>query len=203
MVMSEKNKYYINSDISKARTLNAGYYTSDRIFNSSINSIFTKSWQLICHKNELEDSNIIPIKFLPDFISEPLVITKQNESIYCVSNVCTHRGHMVCSKKNLGKSIICSADLTLKIQSKTNIKDLISIFHEWENKQKFNIFFNNTEPLVSLDLLKSPYSAIIDNRWTEVVNENLIKIVLWYDNEWGYSSRVVDQIKFLHEKRYK
>lgn len=105
--MSEKNKYNIDCDISKARTLNADYYTSDRIFNSSVNSIFTKSWQLVCHKNELEDSNIIPVKFLPDFISEPLVITKQNESIYCVSNVCTHRGHIVCSKKNLGKSLVC------------------------------------------------------------------------------------------------
>ena len=100
-------------------------------------------------------------------------------------------------------SIVCSADLTLKINNKIVLEDLLSIFNEWERRQKFKIFHNNSEPLVSLDFLKSPYSAIIDHRWTDVVNQNLIKIILWYDNEWGYSSRVVDQIKFLDDKRKK
>ena len=42
----------------------------------------------------------------------------------------------------------------------------------------------------------------MDHRWTNVVNDNLLKMVLWYDNEWGYSSRVVDQVNFVanHEE---
>ena len=42
---------------------------------------------------------------------------------------------------------------------------------------------------------------IVDHRWTDVIDGNLLKMVLWYDNEWGYSSRVVDQVKFVHDKR--
>jgi len=54
--------------------------------------------------------------------------------------------------------------------------------------------------LVSLDFLQSEYSAIVDHRWTSVINGKLLKLVLWYDNEWGYSSRVVDQVNFVAEK---
>ena len=66
--------------------------------------------------------------------------------------------------------------------------------------QNVKVIHNNTAPLVSLDFLQSEYSAIVDHRWTDVINGNLLKIVLWYDNEWGYSSRVVDQVKFVGQK---
>jgi glyceraldehyde-3-phosphate dehydrogenase/erythrose-4-phosphate dehydrogenase len=55
----------------------------------------------------------------------------------------------------------------------------------------------NEEPLVSIDFTGTDYSAIIDVRWFEVINGNLIKMTLWYDNEFGYSRRVVDLSRFL------
>ncbi len=48
------------------------------------------------------------------------------------------------------------------------------------------------EPLVSTDIITSPYSAIFDSELTMVMEERLVKVVAWYDNEWGYSNRVVD-----------
>ena len=48
------------------------------------------------------------------------------------------------------------------------------------------------EPLVSTDIVTSPYSAIFDAELTMVIDERLVKVVAWYDNEWGYSNRVVD-----------
>ena len=102
--MENKIKYKIDSDISKARTLHSDYYTDDLMFSNSINNIFTSSWQLVSHKEELEDNNIIPITVLPE---EPLILTKRDSDIYCLSNVCTHRGHLVCNKKNNGKSMVC------------------------------------------------------------------------------------------------
>jgi glyceraldehyde 3-phosphate dehydrogenase len=96
-------------------------------------------------------------------------------------------------------AIVGSADITLNISGKTTIEELRYLFEEIENNQKIDLIHNNIEPLVSLDFMKSPYSAIIDHRWTNVINNNLIKIVLWYDNEWGYSSRVVDQIKYVSD----
>jgi glyceraldehyde 3-phosphate dehydrogenase len=48
------------------------------------------------------------------------------------------------------------------------------------------------EPLVSTDIERSPYSAIFDSQLTMVIEGNLVKVIAWYDNEWGYSNRVVE-----------
>lgn len=56
------------------------------------------------------------------------------------------------------------------------------------------------DPVVSSDMLRNPNSSIVDAELTKVVGGNLAKVVAWYDNEWGYSNRVVDLIAFLGEK---
>jgi glyceraldehyde 3-phosphate dehydrogenase len=56
------------------------------------------------------------------------------------------------------------------------------------------------DPVVSTDMLHNPNSSIIDAQMTKVLDGNLVKIVSWYDNEWGYSCRVVDLVKFLVDK---
>ncbi|MGH9622911.1 MAG: type I glyceraldehyde-3-phosphate dehydrogenase, partial [Bryobacteraceae bacterium] len=53
-----------------------------------------------------------------------------------------------------------------------------------------------TDPVVSSDLLHNPNSAIVDAGLTKVMDGNLVKVVAWYDNEWGYSNRIVDLIEF-------
>jgi glyceraldehyde 3-phosphate dehydrogenase len=55
------------------------------------------------------------------------------------------------------------------------------------------------EPLVSMDLKGDPRSSIVDGPLTNVLDGNLVKVVSWYDNEWGYSCRVVDLAKYLIE----
>lgn len=56
------------------------------------------------------------------------------------------------------------------------------------------------EPVVSSDMMKNPNSSIVDAGMTKVLDGNLVKVVSWYDNEWGYSSRVVDLVAFLAKK---
>jgi glyceraldehyde 3-phosphate dehydrogenase len=56
------------------------------------------------------------------------------------------------------------------------------------------------DPVVSTDMLSNPHSSIVDSGLTKVLGGNLAKVVAWYDNEWGYSSRVVDLISFLGKK---
>lgn len=56
------------------------------------------------------------------------------------------------------------------------------------------------DPVVSTDMLRNPNSSIVDAQLTKVLDGNLVKVVAWYDNEWGYSSRVVDLISFLGKK---
>jgi len=56
------------------------------------------------------------------------------------------------------------------------------------------------DPVVSSDMLHNPNSSIVDSDMTKVMGGNLVKVVSWYDNEWGYSCRVVDLVKFLAAK---
>jgi glyceraldehyde 3-phosphate dehydrogenase len=56
------------------------------------------------------------------------------------------------------------------------------------------------DPVVSTDMLHNENSSIVDGQLTKVVGGNLLKVVSWYDNEWGYSCRVVDLVKFLGDK---
>jgi glyceraldehyde 3-phosphate dehydrogenase len=56
------------------------------------------------------------------------------------------------------------------------------------------------DPVVSSDMLHNPNSSIVDLELTKVLGGNLVKVVSWYDNEWGYSNRVVDLIEFLGKK---
>jgi glyceraldehyde 3-phosphate dehydrogenase len=54
-----------------------------------------------------------------------------------------------------------------------------------------------TEPLVSIDFRGNPHSSIIDAAYTKVMDGDFVKVMAWYDNEWGYSSRCVDLLKKL------
>ena len=56
------------------------------------------------------------------------------------------------------------------------------------------------DPVVSTDMLHNPNSSIVDSDLTKVLGGNLVKVVAWYDNEWGYSMRVVDLVEFLASK---
>jgi glyceraldehyde 3-phosphate dehydrogenase len=52
-------------------------------------------------------------------------------------------------------------------------------------------------PLVSVDFMTNPHSSIVDAEYTRVTDDNLVKVLAWYDNEWGYSCRLVDLVKFI------
>jgi glyceraldehyde 3-phosphate dehydrogenase len=56
------------------------------------------------------------------------------------------------------------------------------------------------DPVVSTDMMHNPNSSIVDAQMTKVLDGNLLKVLAWYDNEWGYSMRVVDLIQFLGNK---
>jgi len=98
-------------------------------------------------------------------------------------------------------AIVGSADLTLNLKTETDALEVKKHFESLELSQTWKIFHNNEEPLVSLDFCQSEYSAVIDHRWTSVVHGKVLKLVLWYDNEWGYSARVIDQIAYLMNKK--
>jgi glyceraldehyde 3-phosphate dehydrogenase len=97
--------------------------------------------------------------------------------------------------------IVGSADITLNLKSVVTTQEVKTRFAEAEAHQVQHIFKNNIEPLVSSDFRQSEYSAIVDHRWTDVIGGNMLKLVLWYDNEWGYSCRVCDMVSYIMKER--
>ena len=98
--MSELRKISVHKDIKKAHTLQSEFYTNEYFFKLSLKKIFNSSWQYITHKKKLENIIQYPFFFLKDTINQPLVLTLKNGDIYCLSNVCTHRGNIICIKQN-------------------------------------------------------------------------------------------------------
>ena len=60
-----------------------------------------------------------------------------------------------------------------------------------------NVLEYTTEPIVSVDIITDPHSSIFDSELTYVIGGNFVKVVSWYDNEWGFSERMIDVIKLI------
>lgn len=130
--------------------------------------------------------------------STDALIPKSTSAIRALSNVFPEALDTVCSfSYRTPTQIVSSAVLTLVLDQETTTSELINMFEEAEKQQKFSIIETTNEPLISVDYVKNDHSTIIDTRWIQVKNGNHIELVYWYDNEWGYSSRIVDIIKYL------
>lgn len=89
------------------------------------------------------------------------------------------------------------SDITAVVEHKTTVEEVNNKFKEAANTYLKNILSFETESLVSSDCIGSPYSCILDAPSTKVIRGHLIKVFGWYDNEWGYSSRLVDLVEKL------
>jgi glyceraldehyde 3-phosphate dehydrogenase len=84
-------------------------------------------------------------------------------------------------------------DLTVEAEQATSIQELNLAFRDAAQGAPLRgILSYSEEPIVSSDIVKSTYSAIFDAGLTSVMDGTLVKVVAWYDNEWGYSSRLVE-----------
>jgi glyceraldehyde 3-phosphate dehydrogenase len=91
-------------------------------------------------------------------------------------------------------------DLVALLQKNTTAEEVNAALKTAAEGELKGILAYTEDPVVSTDMLHNPNSAIVDSQLTKVVDGNLAKVVAWYDNEWGYSLRVIDLIKFLAQK---
>ena len=98
-------------------------------------------------------------------------------------------------------AIVGSANLTLQMESEVSIEQVHELLQNYTDRQQWSILNLMNDPLVSLDFVNDNHSAVVDTRWTSIVGGNLLNLVLWYDNEAGYSMRVLDQISYVFNKR--
>ncbi len=91
-------------------------------------------------------------------------------------------------------------DLVAVVKNKTTAEEVNAALKAAAEGELKGILEYTSDPVVSSDMLRNPHSSIVDAGLTKVMDGDLVKVVAWYDNEWGYSSRVVDLIAFLAKK---
>ncbi|GAB4075009.1 glyceraldehyde-3-phosphate dehydrogenase [Barrientosiimonas marina] len=91
-------------------------------------------------------------------------------------------------------------DLVIDVEEPVTAAYINDLFRNAAENDMQGILQYSDEPLVSVDYTTTNYSAIIDGLSTMVLEDNKIKILAWYDNEWGYSSRVVDLVRYAGDR---
>ena len=93
-------------------------------------------------------------------------------------------------------------DLTAELETDTTVEELNGALKAAANGGGWmgKVLDYTEEPLVSTDFIGSAYSSTVDGLSTQVIGGNLVKVVTWYDNEWGYSMRLADLAAFVAEK---
>ncbi|PIF01653.1 MAG: type I glyceraldehyde-3-phosphate dehydrogenase [Maribacter sp.] len=92
-------------------------------------------------------------------------------------------------------------DITLNVKKEISIKEINDTFEKASHNELKNILFYSKDPIVSVDLNNSCHSCTFDSLMTSVIGK-MVKIIGWYDNETGYSSRIIDLINLLTEKKF-
>jgi glyceraldehyde 3-phosphate dehydrogenase len=91
-------------------------------------------------------------------------------------------------------------DLVAEVEKPTTKEEVNAVMKKAAEGSLRGILQYSEEQLVSVDFRKNPNSSILDAPYTSVLEGNMVKLLSWYDNEWGYSSRVVDLVRFLVER---
>jgi glyceraldehyde 3-phosphate dehydrogenase len=92
-------------------------------------------------------------------------------------------------------------DLVVETEKPTTKDDVNAAMRKWSESARMKDILGVTdEPLVSMDFRGDPRSSIVDQACTMVVGGNLVKVIAWYDNEWGYSCRLADLTSYVLKK---
>lgn len=91
-------------------------------------------------------------------------------------------------------------DLTINVKNSTSVEEVNKVLKDAANGPLKGILGFEEKGLVSVDFKGNEHSSIVDAQSTEVIGGNMVKVLSWYDNEWGYSSRIVDLVKLVGDK---
>jgi len=95
---------------------------------------------------------------------------------------------------------VSCVDLAAVLGKNTTTEEVNAAFREAANGAMKGILEYVEEPLVSIDFRGNPHSSIIDAPYTKVMDGDFVKVLSWYDNEWGYSNRCVDLLRLMVKK---
>lgn len=94
--------------------------------------------------------------------------------------------------------VVSLTDFTFLLKRKTSVEEINRVLQDAANDPQYRTVLAVTdEPLVSSDFIGNPHSSIVDLSMTRVVDGDLVKVVAWYDNEWGYANRLVEMAQLI------
>ncbi|MFH1409051.1 MAG: type I glyceraldehyde-3-phosphate dehydrogenase [Nanoarchaeota archaeon] len=88
-------------------------------------------------------------------------------------------------------------DFTARVLKDTSVEEINALFKSVSQRELRGIIEYNEDAIVSIDIINNPSSCIFDSPLTKVIDKKFVKVVGWYDNEWGYANRMVDVLKLL------
>ncbi len=91
-------------------------------------------------------------------------------------------------------------DLVVELEKDVTVEDVNGAFKEAAMGEMKGILGYCEEPCVSVDFRADPHSSIVDAPSTKVIGDNMVKVLAWYDNEWGFSSRMIDLVLYIASK---
>ena len=110
------------------------------------------------------------------------------------------------SSKNISSSsfrvpttTVGAIDISLVVKKYCKKDDIINLFEDFQSKQKYDVLLNSYDFMVSSDFQGEHFTTIVDHRFTDIKENEMIKLNVWYDNEWGYASKVVDIIDLYNK----
>jgi len=94
-----------------------------------------------------------------------------------------------------------ATDFVGTLSRETTVDEVNDAFRAAADGPMAGIIAYNTDPIVSSDVIGAPCSSLFDAGATMVMGDKMVKVISWYDNEWGYSNRVVELMKYAHSAK--
>jgi glyceraldehyde 3-phosphate dehydrogenase len=85
------------------------------------------------------------------------------------------------------------------LKKDVTLEEVNAAFEKAAKKELKGILAYSTDPLVSSDIVRHPASSILDSQATMLMGKRMVKVIAWYDNEWGYSNRVVELMRLANK----
>lgn len=94
------------------------------------------------------------------------------------------------------------SDITLNVREAKSVKEINAAFKTASETYLKGILEYTQDPIVSIDIINNPHSSVYDSQMTSIIDNKMIKIIAWYDNEYGYASRLIDLAYKIHQIGY-
>lgn len=130
--------------------------------------------------------------------AENIVPTTTNATIAATKILPSLKNNFLGLSIRVPVPVVSLSDFTIVTKKDTTAEEVnTAIKKASESPRMKHVLTYTEEELVSSDFIGNPHSAIVDMKLTQVVGGNLVKVVAWYDNEWGYSNRLVEMVELV------